>query len=290
MTVRFSNWRTALGRVLGAVTLVVGIISGPAIPQRCGDLLVYDFDLGPVPASNVDHVRNLGFDGLVTRCGVASDIPKLSSYASHVASLRGFQMLAYVNYDFTNPDSPTVWRDALPILATLDAPLWVIIKNAPSTADVDDLLLRMARESALYGIPLVIYPHWNTNIESAAEAAIRIAQVGHSNIYNSLHTCHEIRSGNQYSLTTVVGSHVQNTRLVTIAGADSNAYAGAPPHTWDDAIRPLDRGGFDLTPFLRALKNAHYDGPVILHTWGLANDQGHLGRSILEYERYRSQL
>ncbi|MCP5023610.1 MAG: sugar phosphate isomerase/epimerase [bacterium] len=286
MTTLFQRWRTILSRSFGALAIVAGLITNPMTPQPRRALLVYDFDLGPVPASNVDHVRSLGFDGLVTRCSVASDIPKLTQYANHVASLSRFQMLAYVNYDFNHPDSPTVWRDALPILAALDAPLWVIVKNAASTAEVDDLLLRMARGSAAFGVPMVIYPHWNTNIENAAEAAIRIAQVGHANIHTSLHTCHEIRSGNQYDLRTVVATHVQNTRLVTIAGADSNAYAGPPPHTWSDAIRPLDRGGFDLTPFLHALRKSRYKGPVILHTWGLANDPGHLARSIRTYAKY----
>ncbi len=286
MATLFQRWRTILSRSFGALAIVAGLITNPVTPQPRRELLVYDFDLGPLPASNVDRVRSLGFDGLVTRCSVASDIPKLTKYANHVASLSDFQMLAYVNYDFNHPDSPTVWRDALPILAALDAPLWVIVKNAASTAEVDDLLLRMAQGSAAFGIPMVIYPHWNTNIENAAEAAIRIAQVGHANIHTSLHTCHEIRSGNQYGLKTVVANHVQNTRLVTIAGADANAYAGPPPHTWDDAIRPLDRGGFDLAPFLRALRKARYGGPVILHTWGLANDPGHLARSIGTYAKY----
>lgn len=290
MATLFQRWRTVLSRSFGVLAIVAGLIMNPVTPLYRGELLVYDFDLGPVPASNVDHVRSLGFDGLVTRCSIASDIPKLTRYANHVASLRGFRMLAYVNYDFNHPDSPTVWRDALPILAALHAPLWVIVKNVPSTGEVDDLLLRMAQGSAAFGVPMVIYPHWNTNIETADEAAIRIAQVGHPNIYNSLHTCHEIRGGNQYHMKTVVTTHGQNTRLVTIAGADSNAYSGPPPHTWDDAIRPLDRGGFDITPFLRALRNARYQGPVILHTWGLANDPGHLARSINEYAKYQKGL
>ncbi len=289
MTIRFSHWRSTLGRIVGGLALVVGLIN-PVASQKLGPLLVYDFDLGPSPVSNVDRVRSLGFDGLVTRCNFASDIPKLTSYASHVSTIDDFQMLAYVNYDFNHPDSPQVWRDALPILAALDAPLWVIVKNAPTMADVDALLLDMAQTSALYGVPMVLYPHWNTNIENADEAAVRIAQVGHSNISNSLHSCHEIRSGNQYSLDSVVASHGQTTSLVTIAGADTNAYAGLPPHLWDDAIRPLDLGGFDLTTFLRALKLDGYAGPIILHTWGLADESGHLPRSLARYLEYRRHL
>ncbi len=290
MTIRPSHWIAALTLALGGLVLTAGLLVASAPLQKKGALLVYDFDLGPVPARNVERVKRLGFDGLVTRCSYASDIPKLAGYARHVGPFDGFQMLAYVNYNFNNPDSPRVWRAVLPILATLDAPLWVIVQNAPTMAEVDNLLLLMAQTSATYGVPMVIYPHWNTDIEDVAEAATRIAQIRHPNMFNSIHTCHEIRSGNQYAMNTVLADHLANTRLVTIAGSESNAYAGPPPYTWDDAIMPLDRGGYDLTPILRALKRANYDGPVILHTWGLANEPKHLVRSIERYAEYLGNL
>ncbi|MEZ5973422.1 MAG: hypothetical protein R3E96_00880 [Planctomycetota bacterium] len=44
------------------------------------ELMVYDFDLGPEPVSNVERMRLLGFTGLVTRCSVPSDLPKLAAY------------------------------------------------------------------------------------------------------------------------------------------------------------------------------------------------------------------
>ncbi|MBL4770704.1 MAG: hypothetical protein JKY61_06095, partial [Planctomycetes bacterium] len=214
-------------------------------------------------------------------------------YANHVPSVSNFQLLAYVNYDFNNPDSPQVWLDALPILASIDAPLWVIVKNAPTGTAVHNLLLQMAQTSQTFGVQTVIYPHWNTDIEDAAEAASYIAQIGHANIGNSLHSCHEIRSGNQYDLETVVTSHVSNSQLVTIAGADENAYSGPLPsggQTWSDAIQPLDRSRFSLLPFLQELHDSGYNGPIILQTFGITNDPGHLQWSLRAYARYRRNI
>lgn len=287
MTHQRSRLGLILTRVFASLALAVGLSFSPHPPAPDVELFVYDFDLGDDPARNLDYVRGLGYDGLVTRCSVPSDIPKLRKYADYAATLGDFDVLAYVNYDFNNIHSPQVWLEALPILSTLDAPLWVIVKNAPSATDVDNLLLTMAQSSALLNVPMVIYPHWNTNIESAAEAAARITQMGHPNVHNSLHTCHEIRSGNQYSMGAVVASHVKDTRLVTIAGAESNAYTGVPPHAWDDAIMPLDRGDYSLEPFLTALTRAGYDGPVILQTFGIAPDPNHLARSMAMYAKYR---
>lgn len=273
--------------------VVVGLFTSAPRPQSPVSLMVYDFDLGPVPASNVDFVESLGFDGIVTRCARLNELPRLAAYADYVIANADFDVFAFVNYDFNHPESPQVWRNALPILKSLDSPLWVIVKNAPTMADVDALLLTMAQESALLGVPMVIYPHWETNIETAADAAVRIAQVGHPNIRNSLHTCHEIRGGNQNSLHSVVAAHAADTSLVTIAGSDINAYFGpAPPggQSWADAIKPLDRGSFNLLPFLGALKNVGYDGPVVLQTWAITGDPGHRGRSLQLYERYVRSL
>jgi len=280
-------------RSIRALVLLACPLLSPASVQAEVSLMVYDFELGPNPASNVDYVQSLGFRGLVTRCSIPTDVAKLANYANRAATIRPFQILAYVDYDFNNPDSPQVWRDALPILARANAPLWVIVKNAPSTTAIHALLLQMATRSQLLGVRTVIYPHWRTDIENAAEAAAHIAQIGHANLSNSLHTCHEIRSGNQYNMAAVVAAHASTSELVTIAGADDNAYSGPPPPgflPWDDAIKPLDQGRYSLLPFLQALHSAGYDGPVILHTFGIVNDPGHLDRSIRGYADYRAKL
>ncbi len=279
-------------QLLGALALVVAFVIG-APRARAQDLMVYDFELSGTPAQNADHVRGLGFKGIVTRCNNPADLPKLAAYVNHAATLQDFQVLAYVNYDFDNPNSAQVWPQALPLLASAGAPLWVIVKNAPTPQDVNQLLRRMAKRSRLAGVRTVLYPHWDTDIENAAEAAAVIAQVGHPNLSNSLHTCHEIRSGNGGTISSVVNAHAAGSRLVTIAGADVDAYAGPPtgnPVPWSDAIKPLDQGTYDLIPYLQALEDSGYDGPVILQTFGITNDPGHLSRSIERYARLRAML
>lgn len=254
--------------------------------------MVYDFTLTMSPRDNIDYVKSLGYSGLVTRLKSPADLIKLKEYESYASRIDGFDLIAYVAFDFTNPVSPTVWRDALPILAKADSPLWVVVKKAPSDQAIQQLLMQMARESQAFGVQTVVYPHWNTSIETADEAATHIAAVGHPNLLNSLHTAHEIRGGNQYDIEAVVAAHAAQTALVAIAGADHHAYAGPPlPFlTWGDVIKPLDEGGYNLLPLLQALQDAGYDGPVILQTFGIINNPGHLQRSIRRYGVYTEQL
>lgn len=278
---------------LGVLLVVACLLDVPWNSRGGGSLLVYDFELQLGPVGNVDHVRSLGFDGIVTSVAAQADLPKLQAYADHVATLGGFELLAFVVHDFARPASLRLWRDSLPILASAAAPLWVIVMNAPSATEVRDLLWDMAEGSRLLGIPTVLYPHWETSIETAAQAATLIAEVAHPNLWNSLHTCHEIRGGNQYDLPAVVAAHAGQSALVAIAGARDGAHAGPPPPggiPWDDAILPLDRGGFDLLPFLQALEDADYDGRVILQTFGITGDPGHRQRSLHRYRKYRSEL
>jgi len=262
----------------------------PAVARGEASLAVYDFNLTADPVRNCDYVKSLGFTGIVTSVATPTNVARLQAYAQHTSTLDGFDLFAYVYFDFNDPRNQGVWRSALPILAQAGAPLWVIVKNAPSTVATRDLLLEMARRTRLCGIETVIYPHWDTSIETAEEASALIAMVAHPNLKSSLHTCHEIRGGNQYTLPALVAAYASETALVTIAGAENRAYFGPPPYPWDDAIKPLDEGGFDLLPFLQALKDAGYDGPVILHTFGITNNPGHLQRSLAKYAEYCGDL
>lgn len=279
---------------LGALALSVSalVLNPTATPValRGARLAVYDFNLGPVPAQNCDDVASIGFTGIATSVTTLGDLGRLQGYTQHVLTLSGFDFFALVHFDFNDPSSPMVWRGALPLLAQTGAPLWVIVKNSPSPAATRDLLGQMARWASFYGVEAVIYPHWDTSIETAAEASALIAMVGNPNLKSSIHTCHEIRGGNQHNLPAVAATYASESALVAIAGADDPAYSGPPPHPWDDAIQPLAGSSFDLLPFLQALDNAGYAGPILLQTFGITNQPNHLHESLAVYTELAGNL
>jgi sugar phosphate isomerase/epimerase len=54
--------------------------------------------------------------------------------------------------------------------------------------------------------------------------------------------------------------------VVTINGADSGG------KDWKQLIQTLDRGSFDVSKFLKALKDSGYTGPIGLQGYGIGGD------------------
>ncbi|HOX52213.1 MAG TPA: hypothetical protein PKY05_12040 [Fibrobacteria bacterium] len=84
----------------------------------------------------------------------------------------------------------------------------------------------------------------------------------------SIHLCHELKAGNADRLDAIVAKSAPFLALASVSGADEPS-AFTPRWGWDRLIKPLDAGGYDPRPFLRALARNGFEGPVQLHTYGL---------------------
>ena len=121
---------------------------------------------------------------------------------------------------------------------------------------------------------LVIYPHGpggnsrnHILIQTAEEAIPYVEETGSDNLFISLHLCHEIRGGNGDRLDEVAAKIKPWIRLPSINGADIDVVNERKG--WTRGIQPLNMGDYDSSKLLKALKSVDYEGPVILHTFGL---------------------
>jgi hypothetical protein len=57
--------------------------------------------------------------------------------------------------------------------------------------------------------------------------------------------------------------------LASISGANTIMDENTIPGYWDDAIKPLYKGDYDTSLFLKYLVQNGYKGPIALHTFGL---------------------
>lgn len=253
-------------------------LSGPFVPF--GLCLT-----GTTPAKEAAYARDAGYDGLALQ---GLDLAEFRQFAAlpEVAS-GSFRIVSALWWASVRDPVDSAWID--PILveaARMGTAIWMVSegpdKSSGSLAKAKSMYATAARLCKRRNVPLVIYPHQGCVVETAEEAlAMRdtLARLGYPETRISIHLGHEIRLGNQSRLAAVVRKVAPWLALASVNGADSGA------SDWVRGIQPLDQGNFDPVPYLKALEEAGYAGPVVLHTYGLKNPfqsgyDNHLERSL----------
>jgi sugar phosphate isomerase/epimerase len=231
---------------------------------------VFDFDFrGRTPAEKIKSIGGLGFEGIAMFFNGDNDIAKLEKYQAADPDLRFIAGLV-VNNHTGRLNIPQMER-LIAKLSETDATLWLIMKGSP---DDEKSVVKRIREiadmAAKKKVPVCLYPHDGDvhTYKTAEDALVYLEKANRPNLSLSVHLCHELRGGNGKRLAEVITKVRPYLMLASISGANHEVTPGNPD--WSDTIKPLSEGDFDTTVFLRALKNAGYEGSIILHTFGLS--------------------
>lgn len=244
---------------------------------------VFNFDfarLGANEVSQISKLRSIGYRGLVLNLTNPKALETLKQYQSAIGN-QPFKVYAgYVAIDFSkNMGAQNAHIDrVIKHLKRSDARLWVILRvrggKKVTRKQIVDFLRATAKRAKAGGVELVIYPHFSGGnplnvclIESAEDAIPYVKEVGSDNLFISLHLCHEIKAGNGDRLNDVASKVKPWLRLPSINGADVDSVN--EQQGWKRGIQPLTEGDYDPLQLLKALHSIGYEGPVILHTWGL---------------------
>jgi sugar phosphate isomerase/epimerase len=263
---------------------------------------VFHFDfarLGADEASQISELKSIGYGGLVMNLTNPSELETLEQYQS---SINDDSFKVYAGYIVVDFSKDLAAYDAhidevTKALKKSDAKLWVILcvtgGGTIEHEEVVDFLRSAAERTKAEGVELVIYPHWSGSnplnvclIESAEDAIPYVEEIGSDNLFISLHLSHEIRAGNADRLDEVAAKIKPWLRLPSINGSDADAVNEG--EGWDRGIQPLTMGDYDSSKLLKALNSVGYEGPVILHTYGLedaAADHHHTS-----YTRFQEML
>jgi sugar phosphate isomerase/epimerase len=134
----------------------------------------------------------------------------------------------------------------------------------------------MAAES---GLRMALYPHYGMYMARIEDALRLREKAGRSNVGIVFNLCHWLRSGDEANLQMRLRQVAPYLYLVLINGADHEG-------DWDRLIQPLDRGEFDLSAFLKALKAVDYRGPMGLQCYAIKGDrEDNLRRSMKAWEK-----
>ena len=151
-----------------AITLACCFASSAtqATPNPFG---VFDLDFrGATPEEQILSIDGIGFDGVAVKLANPADLVKLEKYLAVKPDLKvyaGYMHLDPVNINFEGRVKAVV--DAL---APLDAQLWLII-GGDKTNDmaITRMIQRVADIAAKQQVPVSLYPHDHTAIESAED-------------------------------------------------------------------------------------------------------------------------
>lgn len=262
-----------------------------SVAQEKHPLFVFDFELDTIPIpKRTKMLVDLGYEGVTFRMKNEKEREKYQQYLATPEAKSGeFSIpVVYFPYHFKNNQlsEDALWKK------TLETPslkaLWVILVDRGTTVSAEQgrkLLGRMANHAEKLGKDIIIYPHDGTLIESVEEAIPYIQQLNKSNIYLSMHSCHEMRAGNANRMLDVAIKAAPYLKFVSVAGSDVTMHSEGLGN-WGDAIKPLDEGDYDMAKFIAAVRNISYDGDVMLHTFGIKQKpKDHLSRSIKKWNQ-----
>ncbi len=261
--------------------MVTFSLSAPA--QADYPLGVFNFDfarLGENEASQISELKSIGYGGLVMNLTNPKELATLERYQEVIGD-DSFEVYAgYVVILFNkNIDVQNAHLDnVIKALKKSNAALWVILRvkggKKVEREQIVEFLGALAERTKAAGVELIIYPHWSGGnprnvclIETAEDAIPYLEEVQNGNLFVSLHLCHEIKAGNGERLDEVAAKIKPWLRLPSINGVEIDAVN--EKLGWEKGIQPLTKGDYDSSKLLDALKSVDYEGPVILHTWGL---------------------
>jgi sugar phosphate isomerase/epimerase len=230
---------------------------------------VFDFDLrGKDPAEQIRSLDGIGFDGVTVQLNQPKDVLTLDAYLQEKPDLRVFAGLIHINIDSKEPFSPDHIRTCAKKLSAIDAKIWLILSGSKDkTAEVQAAIDGIARIAGLENCGVSLYPHDHTAVETAEEMLVYLKKSKQQNLTISLHQCHELRAGNIDRIDEIMSTVGPHIDMVTLCGSDRKLRDDSPD--WSDAIKPLGEGDYDPKDFLRVLKKHQFNGPIILHTFGL---------------------
>jgi hypothetical protein len=262
-----------------AALLCTAALAGCGEPGRCDEsrtLGAFNLAIETRPvAAQAELLDRLGYCG-VTFWHATSTLAEYQSQSTRVPAV-------FFLIDAVTPDHAALASTVASISGAGALP-WLIVGGSPSTERTR--VVDLVREAAdATDATVVIYPHAGTAVTSAEAALEVLQQTGRPNLKLSLHLSHELKAGNQQRLAELIARTAPYAALASINGADVERETLADDYS--HTIKPLAEGTLDVERlYLRPLLDAGYQGPVLLHTFGLEQSVvTHLAQSLARWQQ-----
>ena len=236
------------------------------------------------PAEQVALVKAVGF------AGVGPTYHNPAELQAWCAALdqSGLKLFAlYVPLPLDNvPATLDSVRAITAALRGRDTLLWLYVTDPaarPSGTNDDaravDALRAIAGMAKDAGLRVALYPHTGFYVQRVEDAVRLAAQVNRDNLGVTFNLCHWLMVDGK-DLEASLAAAQPHLFCVTVNGADAGGT------TWKELIQPLDRGTYDVTRLLRALRRMNYAGPIGLQHYGIGGEAAeNLKHSMAGWEK-----
>ena len=224
-------------------------------------------------------LKELGYDGVghIWLDKVAERLKSLDD-----AGLKLFQITMVVDVKTNQQPYDPRFKEVLALVKGRHVQFDLLLNGMKSSdSSVDPHAVEILREMSDLardsGSQLLLYPHLGSWVERI-EDSIRVAEkVNRPNVGVMFNVCHWLRVDKQRDYRPLLKRAMPRLWAVSINGADE--FDEQPG--WSRYIQPLGKGSFDITAFLRTLRELGYTGPVGLQCYGITGDaHEHLAQSM----------
>jgi alkaline phosphatase D len=225
-------------------------------------------------------LSDLGYSGICTR--PKSSTPELLA----VFDRHGLGVLAtYVTLTGKEAEVPGHVVEHLSQLNGQGTIVWLMLKDEDASDDQAVAIIRKVADlAAANDLPVVLYPHVGCRTSTVKECDRLRELAERPGLGVSFNLCHFLRQNEDEILEETIRSVASNLKLVQINGAND-----VPMSTpdWDELIKPLGEGNFDVGRVLRTLDEIGYTGPVNLQCYQVPPPaREHLETSMNAWKRY----
>jgi hypothetical protein len=213
-------------------------------------------------------LHRYGYAGMAVDIGNAEKLADFDRYQAAAKTKQNFRIYtAFYRLSFDEKEGfKKDWAQVVDKLSGSGTDLWLITgeKKVGLTSELLENEIRaLVDYAATKSLKVTLYPHSKNVVATAEEALVYVKKVNRTNFDLAVHTCHEIRAGNNNRIEEVLEKVKDYLGYVTIAGADNIPNLSTNGGEWESStLKPLYRGNFDLTRVLKKLRSIDYKGSI----------------------------
>jgi len=280
---------------IAVAAMVLGSLAGPVPAAESQGLtnLFFPFDSGVgrgkwTPAEQAQCAKEMGFDGI--GYNYIKEKPELLDQWRKELGQRGRKLIdIYVAIPWPKKPGERGWdylREPIRKLKGTQTVLWAPIWGRQHT-DLDDAVaVKILNEIADWcqesGIRLCLYAHLNAYTDTADDCLRLARKVGRPGVVGvSINLAHERPGGNSERLVQFPREMAPYLMMVSINGSDRQK----------GGILPLGQGDFDIYPFLKALDDIGYQGPIGIQCFQRQGDiRENLANDMKQWRQWNARL